>query len=125
VPPTKAPLVVRPTGSIFTVFLFLKASPFVFYMFGWLLVPWTTFQWGFTISSIAADLWFRKNVAGRLILGMRWSSRVTDGSETQWLFEYIEGGVHNRDAAPHVLAAAWGRFGTSSRSLGSASGRCS
>jgi hypothetical protein len=119
-PPSKTLPVARPTGTIFSVFLFLKAAPFVLYMFGWLLIPWTIFQWVFTIISIAADFWFTKNVAGRLILGMRWSTKVTEGGETQWLFEYIEGGVPDRAAQRRtfwlVLAggtalwALWGFF---------------
>jgi hypothetical protein len=127
-PPTKPLHGSRPTGTIFTVFLFLKITPFFLYVFGWLLIPWTIFQWVFTIISIAADFWFTKNVAGRLILGMRWSSKVTEGGETQWLFEYIEGGVQGKGpqrrmfwlllAGGTALWALWGFFALIKLSFG-------
>jgi hypothetical protein len=93
-PPAERSLrLVRPTGTIFMVFLMLKTLPFAVYLFGWLLVSSAPVRWFLALSLAGADFWFTKNVAGRLILGMRWSSRVTDTAATQWVFEYVDGGV--------------------------------
>jgi hypothetical protein len=86
------------TGTVFTVFLVLKAAQFAVYVFGWIFIPSTILQWVLTIVASAADFWFTKNVAGRLILGMRWSSGVTEDGESQWVFEFVPGGIAERVA---------------------------
>ena len=89
-PPPPTPPAYRPTGKIFSCFITFKAVPFFIYMFSWIFCPWTIFQWVFTIISSAIDFWFTKNVAGRLILGMRWSNRINDRGESTWLFEFVQ-----------------------------------
>lgn len=79
---------IQVSGNIFSVFLGLKVAQFGIYMFGWILIPWTIFQWVATIIASAIDFWFTKNVAGRLILGMRWSNRVNQDGESSWVFEF-------------------------------------
>jgi hypothetical protein len=108
--PSERPvLIVLPTEKIFVVFLALKVPPFAIYMFGWLLIGSTALRWFLTLLLAAADFWFTKNVAGRLILGMRWSSRVTDAAATQWVFEYVDGGFQVTPAEHKIFwtALAW------------------
>jgi hypothetical protein len=115
-PPTPSPAV-RPASTVFSVFLFLKASQYVVYLFGWIFIPWTVLQWVFAIIAPAADFWFTKNIAGRLILGMRWSSKVNDDGNSQWVFEYVEGGLKERAGQRRTFwlllwasACAWALF---------------
>lgn len=77
-----------PTGKIFTTFLTLKVIPFVLYMFSGIFISNSVFQWVLCILSASIDFWFTKNVAGRLILGMRWTNVVNDHGESTWKFEY-------------------------------------
>jgi hypothetical protein len=100
--PARRPLVPR-NGTIFTVFLFLKGSQYALYFFGWILLPSAIFQWTLTIIASVADFWFTKNLAGRLILGIRWSTRVTDSGDSQWVFEYVPGGFGQRSAQRYTF----------------------
>jgi hypothetical protein len=95
-PPIRVSASVRPASTIFSVFLFMKASQYVLYLFGWIFFPWTVLQWVLSLVASAADFWFTKNVAGRLVLGMRWSTKVNDDGNNQFVFEYVEGGVKER-----------------------------
>jgi hypothetical protein len=106
-----------PTGTVFSVFLLLKASQYVIYIFGWIFIPSTVFQWVLTIIASAADFWFTKNVAGRLILGLRWSSTVTEDGESQWVFDFVPGGIQDRVAQRRTFwslllggVVLWGLF---------------
>jgi hypothetical protein len=106
------------TGSIFPVFVGLKACPVIIYMFGWIIIPWTVFQWVFTILAAAADFWFTKNVAGRLILGMRWSNKAGEDGESKWVFEYAHGEAVERTKKRktfwiclYAATGVWGFFG--------------
>ena len=85
-PRTESPQI----GTIFSVFIGLKGAQFAIYMFSWIFIPWKIFKWVLTIIASAADFWFTKNVAGRLIVGMRWSNRVNEEGESQWMFEYVQ-----------------------------------
>jgi hypothetical protein len=112
------PVPVKSQSSIFPIFVGLKAAPLVIYMFGWIIIPWTVFQWVFTIIASAADFWFTKNVAGRLILGMRWSSKVNEEGESKWVFEYAQGDSVDRGAKRKTFwmflygaTALWALFG--------------
>ena len=106
----------KPSGTIFSVFLGLKAAQFVIYLFSWIFLPWTIFQWVLTIISSAIDFWFTKNVAGRLILGMRWSNRVDQDGESKWVFEFVsempDTGGRRRTfwMALYGTVALWGIF---------------
>ena len=106
----------KPPGTIFSVFLGLKAAQFFIYLFSWIFLPWTIFQWVLTIISSAVDFWFTKNVAGRLILGMRWSNRVNQDGESKWVFEFVsempDTGSRRRTfwMALYGCVALWGLF---------------
>ncbi|KAK8884461.1 vesicle-mediated transport [Tritrichomonas musculus] len=97
-PPPPSNTIAKPTGTIFTFFIAFKAAPLFIYLFIWIICPWTIFQWVFTIVSSAIDFWFTKNVAGRLILGMRWSSMVNELGESTWRFEYTPNLPPEREA---------------------------
>ena len=116
-PPPSSATVVRPSGTIFTFFIAFKAAPLFIYLFIWIICPWTIFQWVFTIVSSAIDFWFTKNVAGRLILGMRWSSRVNEHGESTWLFEHASNLPPEREGQRksfwlilYSATAIWGLF---------------
>ena len=90
-PPTAQNLLgKRPTGKIFTTFFTLKVIPYFCYMFSGLIFSSTVFQWVLCIISSSIDFWFTKNVAGRLILGMRWTNVVNDDGTSTWKFEYAK-----------------------------------
>jgi hypothetical protein len=100
------------TGTIISVFHLLKAAQYAVYIFGWILIPSAIFQWVLTILASSADFWFTKNVAGRLILGMRWSNKVTESGESQWVFEFVPGGISDRGAQRHTFwFLLWGGVG--------------
>lgn len=80
----------RPTGKIFTTFVTFKAVPFFLYLFSGLIFSSSVFQWVLVIVSSAVDFWFTKNVAGRLILGMRWTNVVDEDGQSTWKFEYAK-----------------------------------
>ena len=86
-PPPSPTSPIKPSGTIFSFFIAFKAAPLFIYLFIWIICPWTIFQWVFTIVSSAIDFWFTKNVAGRLILGMRWSSTVNERGESTFLIQ--------------------------------------
>lgn len=107
----------KPNDNIFKFFIAFKAAPIVIYYFGWIILPWTVFQWVATILSAAVDFWFTKNVAGRLILGMRWSSRVNDDGESKWVFEYAKLDMSDQSGQRKTFwlllygnVAVWGLF---------------
>ena len=115
-PPPEVPIV-RPTGTIFTFFITFKAVPIFTYMFSWIICPLTVMQWVLTIVSAAVDFWFTKNVAGRLILGMRWSNRVNEVGESTWLFEFVQNLPEDRSGQRRTFwtllyanTAVWGLF---------------
>ena len=88
--PTQSLLGKRPTGKIFTTYFTLKLIPFVCYMFSGIFFSSTVFQWVLCIVTSSMDFWFTKNVAGRLILGMRWTNVVADDGTSHWKFEYVK-----------------------------------
>jgi len=82
------PIVRRPIGGIFTSFYALKVLPFIVYLFCGIFFSSSVFQWVLAIITSAVDFWFTKNVAGRLIVGMRWNNIVNQDGESEWKFEY-------------------------------------
>ncbi|EAX98645.1 hypothetical protein TVAG_403270 [Trichomonas vaginalis G3] len=106
-----------PTGRIFTTFLTLKVIPFGFYMFSGIFFSNSVFQWVLCILSSSIDFWFTKNVAGRLILGMRWTNIVNKRGESTWKFEYARQDSQDKAAQKKyfwlflfVSAGVWGLF---------------
>lgn len=37
----------------------------------------------------AADFWTVKNVTGRILVGLRWWSRIKDDGKEEWIFESL------------------------------------
>lgn len=39
-----------------------------------------------TVLLLACDFWTIKNVSGRLLVGLRWGTHVTETGQTEWYF---------------------------------------
>ena len=86
----------KPMGAIFTSFYIFKVLPFLTYLFGGIFFNNNVFLWVLTIITNSIDFWFTKNVAGRLILGMRWSNIVNTEGESEWKFEHVSREIPDR-----------------------------
>ena len=67
------------------------------------------------ILLLAFDFWTVKNVTGRLLVGLRWWSHVTEDGSNEWVFESLENmnEVNSNDsrvfwAGLYAPVAAWG-----------------
>lgn len=76
--------------KVFSFFVGFKIAPFATYLFGWIICSTTILQWVLTILLSTVDFWFTKNVAGRLILGMKWSNSVSEDGENKLTFEHFQ-----------------------------------
>ncbi|CAL8108094.1 unnamed protein product [Calicophoron daubneyi] len=70
-----------------------KATAILVYLFcAWFtssfVVPFV-----FVLISLALDFWFVKNISGRILVGLRWSSYTDENGHTHWRFD-------SRPAAP-------------------------
>uniref|UniRef100_A0A7S3CSL4 Golgi apparatus membrane protein TVP23 homolog n=1 Tax=Strombidium rassoulzadegani TaxID=1082188 RepID=A0A7S3CSL4_9SPIT len=70
-------------------FLF-KAMAIVFYIFFGLFSSDKTLCYIIVITLSALDFWTVKNVTGRLLVGLRWWSRVKDDGKEEWIFESLD-----------------------------------
>jgi hypothetical protein len=73
------PGLVSATGPVGRIWLLIRLLPFVVSHYLALLISTRALQWGLTIVVIAVDFWFTRNIAGPLLLGLRWSAVVQDG----------------------------------------------
>lgn len=68
-------------------YLFFKIAPLAIYLFGLLFTSNYILFFILIILLLAADFWNVKNVAGRLLVGLRWWNETNDLGETVWVFE--------------------------------------
>eukprot|EP00638_Chattonella_subsalsa_P005414 CAMPEP_0117757738 /NCGR_PEP_ID=MMETSP0947-20121206/14924_1 /TAXON_ID=44440 /ORGANISM="Chattonella subsalsa, Strain CCMP2191" /LENGTH=216 /DNA_ID=CAMNT_0005577717 /DNA_START=175 /DNA_END=825 /DNA_ORIENTATION=+ len=95
-------------------FLF-KLLAVLVYMFSGFFSSNFVFIFVICILLLACDFWTVKNVTGRLLVGLRWWSKVTDDGKTEWKFESLEdmGEVHASDSrlfwlGLYVTPLVWG-----------------
>jgi hypothetical protein len=65
---------------------FKGAALFTYLFRGWLGLDFVT-TFIVCVLLLAADFWTVKNVSGRLLVRLRWWSRVRDDDTTEWVFE--------------------------------------
>ena len=75
----------HPTACAFH--LAFKVAGLACYLFMGLFGSDETFKYIIVISLAALDFWTVKNVTGRLLVGLRWWSRVDGRGEEEWFFE--------------------------------------
>mmetsp|Transcript_31770 Transcript_31770/g.51810 ORF Transcript_31770/g.51810 Transcript_31770/m.51810 type:complete len:242 (+) Transcript_31770:178-903(+) len=102
----------HPVAALFH-FLF-KALAVLTYVFGTWFSSNFIFLFVLCVLLLAADFWTVKNVTGRLLVGLRWWSHVSEDGKTDWVFESLEdlGEVHAGDArlfwlGLYATPAAW------------------
>ena len=42
-----------------------------------------------TLLALAVDFWYTKNIAGRMLCGLRWWNRIDSNGKNEWLFECL------------------------------------
>jgi hypothetical protein len=70
--------------------LFFKGLALFMYLFGSVLFSSYVFIFVVCILLLAFDFWTVKNVAGRLLVGLRWWNRINDDGSSEWVFESHE-----------------------------------
>lgn len=68
-------------------YLFFKIAPLAIYLFGLLFTSNYILFFILIILLLAADFWNVKNIAGRLLVGLRWWNETNDLGQTIWVFE--------------------------------------
>jgi len=77
----------NPTACVFH-FLF-KVVGLCLYLFFGLLSGDKTLKYILVITFAAVDFWTVKNVTGRILVGLRWWSRIKDDGKEEWIFESL------------------------------------
>ena len=101
----------NPTACIFH-FLF-KLVGFLIYLFFGIISSDKTLKYILVISCTALDFWTVKNVTGRLLVGLRWWSRIKDDGKEEWIFESLpERGQNKVDVrvfwtSQYVMSTVW------------------
>ena len=57
----------------------------VFFLFS----NWFIICFSITLLSLAIDFWFTKNIAGRLLCGLRWWNKIDNDGKSEWIFECL------------------------------------
>lgn len=68
-------------------YIILRAAPLAVYLFGMLFTNSYILFFILVILLLAADFWNTKNVAGRLLVGLRWWNETSEIGNTVWVFE--------------------------------------
>lgn len=68
-------------------FMALRISPVLIYVFGMIFTSNYVFYFILIILLVAADFWNVKNIAGRLLVGLRWWNETNEMGKTIWVFE--------------------------------------
>jgi hypothetical protein len=68
-------------------FMALRISPILIYVFGMIFTSNYVFYFILIILLVAADFWNVKNIAGRLLVGLRWWNETNEMGKTIWVFE--------------------------------------
>jgi hypothetical protein len=68
-------------------FMSLRISPVLIYVFGMIFTSNYVFYFILIILLVAADFWNVKNIAGRLLVGLRWWNETNEMGKTIWVFE--------------------------------------
>jgi hypothetical protein len=95
-------------------FMALRISPILIYVFGMIFTSNYVFYFILIILLVAADFWNVKNIAGRLLVGLRWWNETNEMGKTIWVFENAD---ENRYINPidskmfwslmYAIPAAW------------------
>ena len=48
-----------------------------------------TFCFIFVVSLCAVDFWVTKNLTGRILVGLRWWSKIKEDGTEEWIFESL------------------------------------
>ena len=67
--------------------LIFKTAAMVLYLFHSLLSGSFVLTFVLLVLLHAFDFWTTKNVSGRLLVGLRWHTRVNDNGDTEWHYE--------------------------------------
>ncbi|TID30168.1 hypothetical protein CANINC_001247, partial [Pichia inconspicua] len=68
-------------------YIILRIAPLTVYLFGMLFTNSYILFFILVILLLAADFWNTKNVAGRLLVGLRWWNETSEIGKTIWVFE--------------------------------------
>lgn len=64
----------------------MQLSAILLYMFsGWTSLDYVS-VFVMTVLLLAFDFWTIKNISGRLLVGLRWGTRMTEDGKTEWYF---------------------------------------
>lgn len=86
----------RTSHPILALFLLiLKLVPVFAYIFGPIFFSNTIYTFSLVLISSCVDFWFIKNVAGRILLGLRWWNGDDPFGNDGWVFESFD----NREIA--------------------------
>ena len=75
----------HPTASAFH--LLFKLSALLVYLFGTLFTSNYVLIFVVCVLLISFDFWTTKNVTGRLLVGLRWTSKLREDGSSIWLYE--------------------------------------
>jgi hypothetical protein len=95
--------------------LLFKSLALLVYIFSGIFTSNFIFVAVLVILLLAFDFWTVKNVTGRLLVGLRWWSHVTEDGRNEWVFESLENmnEVNANDsrvfwAGLYIPVVAWG-----------------
>ncbi|KAG5359351.1 Golgi apparatus membrane protein [Yarrowia sp. C11] len=75
----------HPVALVF--FLAFRLGALFTYMFGLLFTDKFVLMFVLVVLLLAADFWNVKNIAGRLMVGLRWWNEASETGESVWVFE--------------------------------------
>ena len=66
--------------------MFFKALALTFYIFFGLFSEDKTMCYIIVITLNALDFWTVKNVSGRILVGLKWWSKINESGKEEWMF---------------------------------------
>ena len=66
--------------------MFFKGMALIFYIFFGLFVEDKTLCYIIVITLNAMDFWTVKNVSGRILVGLKWWSKINEQGKEEWMF---------------------------------------
>ncbi|ODV91311.1 hypothetical protein CANCADRAFT_52168 [Tortispora caseinolytica NRRL Y-17796] len=73
--------------SVLITFLAFRIASLLTYLLGLLFTSNFVLVFIIVMLLLAADFWYTKNVAGRLLVGLRWWNETSEEGESIWVFE--------------------------------------
>lgn len=93
-----------------------KLLALAFYIFFGLFSDKTVLMYIMVISLNAVDFWTVKNVTGRILVGLRWWSKINDNGKEEWIFASITKNEANKNDArvfwffQYLMSVIWTIF---------------